>query len=261
MNQEAHSPLFAFLTTPLLGVGCLLLSTGAFANGPNGESVTYEVDDESFQGYYASPEEEAKGTVLIIHDWDGLTEYEQLRAEMLAEQGYAAFAVDLYGKDNRPESMDARKAEMEKLYEDRERMRQLTLAGLEQAREKGVPDNTVIMGYCFGGAVVLEMARSADAEGIHGYTSFHGSLDTPEGQEWPDEIAPILIAHGGADESVTMDDVATLAEELEAADATYEIQVYSGAPHAFTVYDGDRYQERADKKSWSAFLDFLDKTL
>lgn len=263
MNNNTAKP-FAFpYRAALLGTSCLLFAASSVqAAGPNGESIAYEVDGESFQGYLASPQEESKGTVLIIHDWDGLNEYEQLRAEMLAEQGYAAFAVDLYGEGNRPESVDARKAETKKLYEDRERMRQLTLAGLEQAREKGAPDNTVVMGYCFGGAVVLEMARSADVEGVTGYASFHGSLGTPEGQQWPEEgVAPILVAHGGADESVTMDDVATLSEELEAVGATYEIQVYSGAPHAFTVFDGDRYQERADEQSWNAFLGFLDQQL
>ncbi|EPC00298.1 hypothetical protein L861_07320 [Litchfieldella anticariensis FP35 = DSM 16096] len=221
-----------------------------------GETVTYDINGETFEGYFAPANGDSRGNVLIIHDWDGLTDYEVKRADMLAEMGYDAFALDLYGQGNRPVDIDARKEETARLYEDRERMSTLTFAGLAKARERGA-HNTVVMGYCFGGAVVLELARSGKIEGIRGYATFHGSLATPEGQSYSSDTAPILIAHGGADSSVTMDDVATLSEELEAAGVTYEIQVYSGAPHAFTVFDGDRYQERADKQSWDAFSDFL----
>jgi len=114
-----------------------------------------------------------------------------------------------------------------------------------------------VMGYCFGGAATLELARSGKAEGIAGYASFHGALATPEGQAYPSNTSPIIIAHGGADVSVTMDDVAALAGELESAGVEYEIQVYSGAPHGFTEFSSDRYQKRADKLSWKAFSDFL----
>jgi dienelactone hydrolase len=140
-------------------------------------------------------------------------------------------------------------------------MRTLTLGGLAEARAHGAGEETVVMGYCFGGAVVLELARSGEAEAIQGYATFHGGLSTPEGQSWAADTPPILVAHGGADGSISMDDVATLSEELEAAGVTYEIEVYSGAPHAFTVFGSDRYQERADEKSWDAFLELLDETL
>jgi dienelactone hydrolase len=221
-----------------------------------GEVVDYEIDGEAFEGYRAMAEGESKGMVLIIHDWDGLTDYEVQRAEMLAELGYDAFAVDLYGKGNRPVETGAKKAETGKLYQDRERMRSLILGGLTEARQGGAAD-TVVMGYCFGGAATLELARSGAAENIAGYASFHGGLSTPEGQSYSAETAPILVAHGGADSAISLDDVATLAEELEAAGTAYEIQIYSGAPHAFTVFGSDRYRERADTQSWDAFTDFL----
>ncbi|WP_081949044.1 dienelactone hydrolase family protein [Litchfieldella xinjiangensis] len=225
-----------------------------------GESVTYDVDGERFEGYFAPAQGESRGGVLLMHDWDGLTGYEEKRADMLAELGYDTFAIDLYGQGNRPAEVDARKEETAKLYDDRERMRTLTLAGLEQAREQGL-DEVVVMGYCFGGAVILEQARSGEADNIQGYASFHGSLGTPEGQSYPEDTPPLLIAHGGADSSVSLDDVATLAGELEEAGATYQIEIYSGAPHAFTVFDGDRYQERADILSWNAFTAFLERQL
>ena len=233
------------------------LTAGAHAFTPAGDDIVYEVGNEPFEGYLATAEGEARGTVLIIHDWDGLGDYERQRADMLAAEGYDAFAVDLFGQGNRPTTTERRQAATRALYEDRQRMRSLTLAGLAEARTRGAAETTVVMGYCFGGAVALEIARSGEAGGVAGYTSFHGGLGTPEGQEWPEDVPPLLIAHGGADSAVPMRDVAALAEELEAAGATYEIQVYAGAQHGFTVYDDDRYQERADERSWAAFLNLL----
>lgn len=221
-----------------------------------GEAVAYDVGGESFEGYRADAGDDSKGLVIIIHDWDGLTDYEKKRADMVAEMGYDAFAIDLYGKGNRPVETGAKKAETGKLYEDRERMRSLILGGLEEAR-KGGAQETVVMGYCFGGAAALELARSGKADNIAGYATFHGGLATPEGQSYPSDTPPILVMHGGADSSITMDEVAALSRELEKAGVTYEIEVYSGAPHAFTEWDGNRYQKRADELSWDAFSDFL----
>lgn len=221
-----------------------------------GEAVTYTVDGETFEGYRTKAAGPSKGLVLILHDWDGLTGYEIKRADMLAELGYDAFAVDLYGKGNRPTDTADKKKETGRLYEDRARMRSLIVGGLEEARKAGA-GKTVVMGYCFGGAAALELARSGRAKDVAGYASFHGGLKTPEGQKYPSATPPIFIAHGGADTSVSMDDVAALSRELEAAGVVYEIQVYSGAPHGFTEWESDRYQKRADEQSWDAFTDFL----
>lgn len=232
-----------------------VMTTSAYA----GESVTYEIDGKPYEGYVAKAEN-AKGTVMIIHDWDGVDQYEHKRADMLAELGYNAFAVDLFGKGNRPDTTEGRQAETAKLYGDRELMRKLIAGGLDAAR-KQADGAVVVIGYCFGGAAALEMARSGMGENIKGYVSFHGGLTTPEGQSYPAETPPILIAHGGADTSVTMAHVATLSEELEKASLSYEIEVYSGAPHAFTVFGSERYRETADQKSWESFKEFLSTTL
>ncbi|MCE2573287.1 dienelactone hydrolase family protein [Motilimonas eburnea] len=223
--------------------------------------VDYQVNDVTYQGYYQSAKGDSKGLVLLIHDWDGLTDYEQKRTQMLAELGYDTFAVDLYGKGNRPIEMAMKKQETAKLYKDREKMRELILAGLDQAKQHSNAKQSVVMGYCFGGAAVLELARSGKGDGINGYASFHGGLQTPRGQSYSANTAPILIAHGGADSAIPMTDVAALSVELELAKVPYEIQVYSGAPHAFTVFGSDRYQQAADEKSWAALLTFLDKQL
>lgn len=229
-----------------------LLPMGAMA----GQNVTYSAGGADYEGYMAKAEGGSKGLVLVIHDWDGLTDYEVKRADMLAGMGYDAFAVDLYGKGNRPKEVGKRKAEVKKLYTNRELMRSLILAGLSEARKMS-GGKTIVMGYCFGGAAALELARSGKADNVAGYATFHGGLSTPKGQSYPQSTPPLLIAHGGADTSITMDHVAQLSKELEATKINYEIQVYSGAPHAFTVFGSKRYRETADIQSWDAFKDFL----
>jgi len=166
-----------------------------------GDSKPYRIGDEAFEGYHAMPAGPSRGLVLVIHDWDGLTDYEMRRADMLAAMGYEAFAVDLYGAGNRPKEVAAKKAETGKLYQDRLRMRRLILGGLDAVRGEAAT-KTVIMGYCFGGAAALELARSNQAKNIAGYATFHGGLNTPEGQQYSPDTPPLLIAHGGADKAI-----------------------------------------------------------
>lgn len=237
----------------------LSLAASAAATAVLAEEVTYDVGGETFKGYFAKADD-PQGLVLIVHDWDGMTDYEMQRADMLAEMGYDAFALDMFGVETPTETMDHRRAATGALYQDRERMRTLIQAGLAQAKERSDGD-VVVIGYCFGGAVALEMARSDMAGEAAGYATFHGGLSTPEGQGYSADTPPIAVYHGGADTSITMEDVASLANELEAAGTTYLIEVYSGAPHAFTVIGSDRYQERADTESWESFSDFLGETL
>ncbi|WP_413717052.1 dienelactone hydrolase family protein [Silicimonas sp. MF1-12-2] len=235
--------------------GSLSIATPAFA-----EDVSYTVNGEAFTGYWAEATD-PKGLVLIVHDWDGMTDYERQRADMIAEMGYNAFALDMFGDDTPTETMDHRIAATGALYQDRERMRALIQAGVEQARSRSSVDEMIVKGYCFGGAVALEMARSEMANMANGYATFHGGLSTPEGQSWDGDEPPVVVFHGGADTSITMEDVAALTSELEEAGNTYTIEIYSNAPHAFTVFGSDRYQERADLASWNAFSDFLKEHL
>lgn len=226
-----------------------------------GTTVTYSVEGEAYEGYMAQPTRESKGLVIVIHDWDGLDGYEKTRAEMLADEGYHAFAVDLYGKDNRPDTTEGKKAMVGKLYSNREMMRTRILGSLEQARQMSGQTNAVIMGYCFGGGATLDLARSGDAENVVGYTTLHGSLDTPEGQSYEGVTTPIQILHGGADTGIPNSLAAALADELEASGTPYELEIYAGAPHAWTVFGSSRYREKADTQSWDAFLTFTANAL
>jgi dienelactone hydrolase len=146
------------------------------------------------------------------------------------------------------------------LYKDRDKMRALMMGALDTAKAKGAnTGNAVAMGYCFGGAAVLELVRSgAD---LKGFASFHGGLETPEGQDYSKAKGEILVMHGTADDAISMDQFAALAKELEAAGVKHEMITYSGAPHAFTVFGSDRYREDADRKSWALFSRFLQDKL
>ena len=224
-----------------------------------GTVINYKVGNDKFQGYLEKTKHTSKGTVIIIHDWDGLTDYEIKRTQMLAKSGYDAFAIDLYGKGVRPVETKMKKAEVGKLYKDREKMRRRILGSLKEA-DKYVKGDRVVIGYCFGGAATLELSRFGKAKNLKGFATFHGGLETPEGQEYT-KSAPIFIAHGGADKSITMDHVAALSKELEKVGITYDIEVYSGAPHAFTVFGSPAYRSHADQKSWNSFMGFLQKSL
>jgi dienelactone hydrolase len=230
----------------------LLISSFAHASG---ESITYEVNGEPYEGYFTSPSPGAP-LVLLIHDWDGLTDYEVQRAYMLAELGYAVFAADLFGAGIRPTKVEDRRQHTGELYQDRQKMRDLIQGALEMAQSKnGNAPYSVAMGYCFGGAAVLEFARSgADMEG---FVTFHGGLSTPEGQNYSNAQGKILVLHGTADTAITMDQFAALAQELEEQGTPHEMITYGGAPHAFTVFESDRYREDADQKSWERFTKFL----
>lgn len=237
----------------------LLFSVSTSAFGESGASVIYQVNGQSYEGYYISPSEKAP-FVLLIHDWDGLTEYEIRRADMLAEMGYAVFALDLFGAGVRPTEMKDKRQHTGELYTNREKMRALMNGALDTARQKGANvQNAVAAGYCFGGAAVLELARSG-ADMI-GYATFHGGLKTPEGQNYSKTRGKILVMHGTADNAITMDEFAGLAKELESAGVAHEMITYGGAQHGFTVFGEERYQETADKKSWQRFTDFLAVTL
>lgn len=240
-------------------IGLLLMLLWASSALAAGAPVSYTVKGETFEGYYVSPGAKAP-LILLVHDWDGLTDYEIKRSQMLAGMGYAVFAVDLFGKGIRPSALEEKKQRTGALYQDRERMRALLQGGLAAAKAQGGNvDNAVAIGYCFGGAAILELARSgAD---LKGFVAFHGGLETPAGQDYSQTKGKLLILHGTADTAVTMEHFAALAVELEKAGINHEMITYSGAPHAFTVFGSDRYRKDADEKSWRRFGEFLSETL
>lgn len=236
---------------------CLVMLLWTFA--ATAETVSYQLNGQSYEGFYTSATDKAP-LILLLHDWDGLTEYEIQRAQMLAQKGYAVFAADLFGAGVRPSKDADKRQHTGELYKNRAKMRALIQAALLKAGELGADtDNAVVMGYCFGGAAVLEAARSG--ANYKGFVSFHGGLQTPEGQDYTQTQGEVLILHGAADHHISLADFAQLGTELEAQSVNYEMIAYGGARHAFTVLGGDRYHAEADRKSWQRFMSFLEHNL
>lgn len=241
-----------------------LAATLALAAPATAQIVTdplrWDIDGATFEGTVThNPNLSApRGVVLIVHDWNGIDAYEQGRAEMLAARGYTAVAVDLFGTDAVLEGIEDYRRETGALYADREMFRARLSAAMAAASDlPGADAGAVIMGYCFGGAAVLEAARmGAD---LQGFVSFHGGLSTPEGQDWSAATgAPVLVLHGSADPVSGMGDLAALMDELQGAGVPHRAEIYGGALHSFTVWGSGDYDLSADRRSWQALTGFLD---
>jgi len=187
-----------------------------------------------------------------------------MRAEKIAALGYAGFVVDIYGKGIRPKD-DQEAAKQSAFYRaNRLLMRQRAQAGLNEIRKlKFVdPARIAVMGYCFGGTVSLELARSgAD---IQGAVSFHGSLETPFPQETKNLKAKILVLHGADDPTVPIEQISSFQNEMRNAKADWQMVYYGNAVHRFSnplagenAASGFAYNQEADARSWEAMRSFF----
>jgi dienelactone hydrolase len=200
-------------------------------------------------------------SVLIIHQWTGVSENEKMRAKMLAELGYNVFVADIYGKGIRPQPPEAGKYNTDrKLYRER------LLAGLEQLRKTPQADPTQIaaIGYCFGGTGVIELARSGAM--VKGVVSFHGGLDSPAPADGKNIKGKVLALHGADDPFVPAKDLAAFEQEMKDAGVDFKLVQYPGAVHAFTQKaagndnsKGAAYNESADKASWEEMKQFFER--
>jgi dienelactone hydrolase len=168
----------------------------------------------------------------------------------------------VYGQDERAQNQEQAMDYATKYRSDRGLMRARAQAALTEARSlpQADPDKVAAIGYCFGGGVVLELARSgADVEAV---VSFHGNLDTPDPADAKQIRGSILVCHGGADTNVAMEDVEAFHQEMEAAKVDYQLMIYAGAVHGFTHFNQpSRYNEKADKRSWALMQAFFDDLL
>ncbi len=253
------------MRTTVIVLAALLIAGAAFADITT-ETVVYQHDDVTLEGYLAH-DTAVSGKVpgvLIIHQWRGLSDNERMRAGLLAELGYVALAADVYGQGVRPKNTDEAREQAVKYYSDRDLFRARLAAGLaELKRQPNVdPDRVAVIGYCFGGAAALELARSG-AE-IVGAVSFHGNLDTPLPASAGEVKGKILVCHGAIDSYVPPEHVNGFVEEMEAAGVDYQLITYAGAVHAFTQKGagddpsrGVAYNANADRRSWQHMQDFF----
>jgi dienelactone hydrolase len=255
---------------------------GTQAAGPNdvaagvtagvvGEEVAYQADGVTMKGYlaYDKSKQGKRPGVLVVHEWWGHNDYARRRARMLAEMGYTALAVDMYG--------DGKLADHP---EDAGKFAGAVFANLPGARvrfEKAMEvlaqhetvagDDLAAIGYCFGGGIVLHMARfGVDLDGV---ASFHGSLATQTPAQPGQVKAAVLVAHGAQDPMISAEQVDGFKKEMEAAQVDYTFKAYESATHSFTVPEADEnakkhglpvaYDAAADQQSWAELTAFLQR--
>ena len=237
--------------------------------------VSYKAGTVTAKGYLAVPADGKPGAhpgVLVVHEWWGHNAYARKRAEMLAEMGYTALAVDMYGggkNAGHPKDAGAFAAAVRNnMGEARARF----VAAMKLLNEQSATDreHTAAIGYCFGGSIVLQMALDG-VEGLDGVASFHGALgglSFPKGKSVP---AKFLVCHGAADPFISDDHVKGFKSSIDKAKASMKFVAYEGASHSFTNPDADAlakkfgmpigYDEKADKASWAELDRFLKETL
>lgn len=251
----------------ILPLFCLsLLAAAPVSAAIRMEPVEYKQGGTALEGYLAY-DDAIKGKrpgVIVFHEWWGLNDYPKKRAEQLASLGYVAFAADVFGKG--VVTTDPKKAgELAAKYRgDRKLLRARTRAALDVLRKDPRVDKGRIaaIGYCFGGTAALEMAR--DNQPVLGVVSFHGGLATDMPAK---KIKPkILALQGAKDPFVQEPEVKAFAQEMEAAHADWQLDVYHDAKHGFTNpangTDDSKpmeYNAEADRRSWQAMKDFFDE--
>ncbi len=245
----------------------LLLSSAGYAEVKT-RTVEYKDGDVVCKGFVAVDDAKSgpRPGVLVVPEWWGLDDYAKGRARQLAELGYYAFAIDMYG-DGKVTQDPKEAAKLAAIRDDRPKLRARALAGLKAMTDtaEATLDRSKIaaIGYCFGGTTVIELARSgADLAGV---VSFHGGLEMP-GQPADTIKAKFLICTGAADPMVPIAQVDALENQLSKAKADFQIVRYSGAMHSFTNPSADKhgipgiaYNESADHRSWAAMKDFFDE--
>ncbi|MDQ1128484.1 dienelactone hydrolase family protein [Microbacterium sp. SORGH_AS_0888] len=220
--------------------------------------VEYDHDGTALRGYEAVPAgEQRRPAVLVVHDWTGLREYPKARAQMLARLGYHAFALDVYGAGRvfASDDMAGASAEAKRYYSDPALLvgRVRAAYDLVAADPRVDPERIAIVGYCFGGTAALEFSRTGAPLVLTG--SFHGNLVAHEPAEVDGIRGSMLIATGAEDPLVPDEAIVAFENELRSrADLDWQVLVYSGAPHAFTLPGTPAYRADADRRSWAALM-------
>jgi dienelactone hydrolase len=229
--------------------------------------VDYKAGSLDCEGWAAFDDASSakRPSVLIVHQWTGVSDNEKMRAKMLAELGYNVFVADVYGKGIRPQP-PASGAEAGKYKKDRALLRERLTAALQVLLKDSRTDTSRVacIGYCFGGTAAIELARSGAP--VKGVVSFHGGLDSPTPADGKNIKGKVLALHGADDPFVPAADIAAFEKEMKDAGVAYQLVSYPGAVHAFTQKGagndnskGAAYNEAADKASWEEMKTFFGK--
>ncbi len=232
------------------------------------ESITYSGDSISMNAFvvYDDSNKSKRPAVLVLPEWWGLNDYPKMRAKKLAELGYVAMAIDLYGDGKIADNPDSAKAFAGPLYMHPEKVKARIDAAIAKLKTYGIVDtaNIAAIGYCFGGGMLLNTARLGDE--LKGVVSFHGSLlGTPARKDLLK--TKILVCHGNIDQFVSPKDVATFKKQMDSIGADYKFIGYDSATHAFTNPHSTEtglkfkmpiaYNAKADSASWNDMKSFF----
>ena len=236
-----------------------------------GKEVEYRQGETVLKGYLAYDDamDGKRPGILVVHEWWGHNDYARRRARMLAELGYTALAVDMYGDGKLAEHPKDAKAFSSAVGGNMELAKARFIAALEFLNKHSTVDNkrTAAIGYCFGGGIVLQMARlGVDVDGV---VSFHGSLATKTPASTGKVKAAVLVHNGADDPFVKPEQITDFEKEMKAAGVDYKLINHPGAKHSFTSPDADKYAKQfnmplaynpqADQKSWQSMQDFFKK--
>lgn len=260
-----------WLRFSLWGLLLAMLPATVLAEIRTREIPYQSADGTRLLGYYAV-DDSVKGRrpgIIVVHEWWGLNDYARRRARELAQLGYAALAIDMYGAGRHTLHAKEAKEMMQSATADAAISRARAQAGLDLLKAQPEVDATRLaaIGYCFGGKVVLDMARQG--MGLAGVVSFHGLLATPTPAEKGRVKARVLVLNGADDAFIPASDIAAFKKEMQDAGVDYEFVNYPGAKHAFTSPDADRlakennldiaYNAAADKASWQKMQQFFQR--
>ena len=229
-------------------------------------------DGQRLVGYFAAPSSQTPHAgIIVAPEWWGRNEYTEQRARELAEHGYAALAIDMYGDKN--VTTDAKQAYewMMQTFADADTIVNRAQAGLDTlaAQPEVNADQLAAIGFCYGGKVVLDLARSGTP--LKAVATFHATL-APKAPAVEGQIqGEILVLHGELDSMVTLDDVASFREEMHAAKVDHEVIIFEDAKHGFSNPLADErakangvdlgYNSEAERQGLDAMYDLLERNL
>jgi dienelactone hydrolase len=248
------------MKTMVLAVLALLIGGLSYAESDiHTQMIEYKHRGKTLEGFLAF-DKNVKGKrpgVLVIHEWWGMNDYARERAMQLAEMGYVAFALDMYGKGIVAKTSEEASKLAGPFFLDRGLMRERAQAGLDILRNQEItdPDRLAVIGFCFGGTTALELAMSgAD---LRATVTFHAGLSFPDTRGLDGVKGSVLVLDGGKDPNVPAKDLVDLWQAMETAGVDYEIDIYGGAVHSFTnpaagddPSKGVAYNEVAARRSW-----------
>jgi dienelactone hydrolase len=255
-----------------LAVAAMLVTVAASsaAGAVKTREIQYSQDGTTLKGMVAwdDAKQGKRPGILVVHEWWGMNEHARNSARKLAEAGYVGFALDMYGEGKTTTHQHDAEAMVNEAMKDPAVIAARFNAALAQLKQDPHvdPQKIAAIGYCFGGAVVLNMARAG--VDVPAVVSFHGLLSTQKPAEKGKVKAQILALTGSDDPFVPADQVEGFKKEMDAAGVKYNLIVYPGAKHAFTNPNAAQYgmpqlayNADADKKSWAEMLKFFKQVL